>query len=212
MNEKLRELNESQREIVYIALAVLIFVCSLYFGCMKTMDKIKKTNEQVDILQSRCDELKKQNSHKADYISAKDIQENSAKSLFSRIPSKVTPEAVISYLAKVESEMNVSIGTITFADESNLSVDGNNGYRLPVNVEYAGSYDNVKKFIEDINNNNDNIMSIDNFEMKMDGTSKLVAGTVNIIFYSIDHDVAKKYEEPKINLEVGRKPVIDLMN
>ena len=191
-----------QKKELNILLAILgllaaVVVYFVYFT--KQQENISSIQAEVNELQEHVAQLEKYDRDKETYKQRTLDTYDQIQAIIDQFPAEIREEDSIMYGRSLETGLDVNVSAITMATPVLLSEFGLGNrqktlYGTVVNITYSGTYDNVKKMIEDIQTYEDK-RNVSAFTAAYDTQTGNVAGTATLNLFALT-GVDQIYQEP----------------
>lgn len=197
------KLKDSEKNILYVLLIVVILALSFFLG-FRNIDKASKNvGKEVDELENKYNQLKDLAAQADRFVKeTKEYEENTVL-LYNKYDTGSPQEYIVKFLEGIENESNVwlksgsltqpakifTFGNIVSSNPANPGITvystDNVGINTTSNISFSGTYEETKEMIKYILHN-DYKCTFENFNASYNADADIVTGTFSVSKYSIE--------------------------
>lgn len=116
------KLTDRQKMLIFILIDVLIVVFAFCFAFMPLGNKCKDAENDIALLQSDIDRLQSLVEQKQTFIENTQILNADTEAVIEKYGPGNTPEKILMFLVNLSKETNMTIPSISFGEETNVTV------------------------------------------------------------------------------------------
>ena len=183
---------------VLIIIAILIYNLSYVPAQEQYVSDVTELSTSILTLETEIQTNLQYESVQDDIEEAEEDMTASRTALYNLFPTEMREEDQIMYMLYLEEVMGEDV-VFSFSDSSSLYTlsDGAVLGGLLITVEYTTTYEGFKDLIDYLATDSQ-FTSIVNATMDYDSESDTAAGTLTILYYTLQSDLSDEYTEPDV--------------
>lgn len=203
MEENRNNLLQQNAKYIVVIIGIILLLASYFFGYSKYKTEISDIQDEISILDKRYNDLKSKESKRKQYEKDKETAEKDYNDILNKFDAGLSTERLIMDCYNIETDTEVNISSITFAEQALTYVFGTEdkngvlkekeknmipemiGNSRVYSIEATGTYNAIKKFIGSIMNDDAKRRAPNNISFAFDSTLDTVTCNVRLTEYSI---------------------------